>query len=199
MNLDIPKVKELITASGLKQNQIVEKLKAKGCKLTPATFSRWLSGENTPSDDKIKVLAEVLNTEPYNLCVTAFVNRLPLLSWVQAGVWSETFTDYAEFIEVPVVVKSQCFVLQVRGNSMSQKEGKSYFDGCYVIVDPNCDKSPESLLHKVVIARKLGEATIKEFVLEGTKPYLRPWNTDFPTLEVTPDTEIIGVVIRMFD
>ena len=194
------KLKRIVSQSNMTQKAIVSAMNSKGVKLTTATFSRWMNGTNEPEDEnKIRILAEVLKIDPYELSGSAYLNKIPLLSWVQAGVWSETFTDYVEYIEVPVLVKAHCFALQVRGNSMSQSVGKSYFDGCYVIVDPTCDKTPESLLHKVVIARKQGEATIKEFILEGNKPYLKPWNPDYPILEVSDDTEIIGVVIRMFD
>lgn len=194
------KLTRLVRSSKMTQKAIVSAMNAKGVKLTEASFSRWMQGTNRPEDEnKIRILAEVLKVDPYELTGSAYLNKIPLLSWVQAGVWNETFTDYAEYIEVPVMVKSHCFALQVRGNSMSKSTGKSYFDGCYVIVDPYCEKTPESLLHKIVIARKQGEATIKEFILEGNKPYLKPWNPDYPILEVTSDTEIIGVVIRMFD
>lgn len=188
-----------IAKSGLSQKEIVARMKQRGEKLTEATLSRWRNGQNKPDDQKIKILAEVLGISPYELTASAYMNKIPLISWVQAGVWSETFTDYAETIDVPVFVKPNCFALQVRGDSMSRAIGKSYYDGCYVVVDPDFDKSPESLLHKVVIAQKQNEATIKEFILEGNKAYLKPWNNDYPILEVTSDTIIIGVVIRMFD
>lgn len=128
--------------------------------------------------------------------------KLPLLSYVQAGQYTETFCDEndVEYIEVPYSnIKEGCFCLQVKGDSMSRSPGKSYYDGIFVIVDPNCDKSKDALNRKVVIARTEEGATIKEFVLEGDKPYLRPWNDRFQILEVTAETVIIGIVIQSFD
>ena len=128
------------------------------------------------------------------------INKLPLLSWIQAGAWAESIMyNDIEYIETPINIKhKQCFALQVRGDSMSRATGKSYFDGCYIVVDPKCSKLKEDLNHKVVVARKGADTTLKEFILDGNTPYLKPWNTSYPTLSVDENTEIIGIVISMW-
>ena len=165
----------------------------------PASVSRWLSGKDTPTLENLQKLSTLFKVSMAHLLGES--SLLPLLSWVQAGDFADALPFSYDTIEVPMLIKKPgCFVLQVRGNSMSRPEGLSYFDGCYVVVDPNIDRTPECLLHKVVVARTSEGATIKEFILEGNLKRLHPWNPDpsFHDLEVTEDTYIIGEVIKMF-
>lgn len=163
----------------------------------PASVSRWLSGKDTPTLENLQKLSELLKVSISHLLGESCM--LPLLSWVKAGDFADALPFSYDTIEVPMLIRRpDCFVLQVRGNSMSRPEGKSYFDGCYVVVDPHFDPAPDMLLHKVVIAQTSEGVTIKEYILEGDKPRLHPWNPAYHDLEVTEDTVIIGEVIKMF-
>lgn len=120
---------------------------------------------------------------------------IPLLSWVQAGSWSDTGDinyDQSLSLDFP----QPCFALQVKGDSMtSQTGGRSILDGSFVIVRP-CSLPVQDLHRKVVVAMDGdGDTTIKELWLDGTKPELRPWNRDYEKIPVTPDVKIVGIVI----
>jgi SOS-response transcriptional repressor LexA len=120
---------------------------------------------------------------------------IPLLSWVQAGSWSDTGDinyDQTLSLDFP----QPCFALQVKGDSMtSQTGGRSILDGSFVIVRP-CSLPVQDLHRKVVVAMDGdGDTTIKELWLDGTKPELRPWNRDYEKIPVTPDVKIVGIVI----
>lgn len=187
----------------MEQRKISGKELAEKLGVSTPCISRWLNNDNYPKPAMAAKIASILSVD-YSVLVGAKelgnIFQLPLLSWVQAGIWTASYTDYAEYIDIPYSnIPQGCFVLRVRGESMSRASGKSYFDGCYVIVNPNCDKNPEELHHKVVIARNNGEATIKEFVLEDNQAFLKPYNTAFNAFPVTQDVEIVGEVIKMFD
>lgn len=186
-------------------NGITEQVLAVAIGVSQQAVNKWKTTGKVGKANLSKV-AEFFKTTPDLLMAggnktNLDPNLLPLLSWVQAGDWADALPFSYDTIEVPMLIKRPgCFVLQVRGNSMSRPEGLSYFDGCYVVVDPNIDRTPECLLHKVVVARTSEGATIKEFILEGNLKRLHPWNPDpsFHDLEVTEDTYIIGEVIKMF-
>ena len=189
------KVKELMKAKDLKQADIV---RATG--LTQASVSRFIN-KGEISTEKLKKFCNYYNLSLDDLLNSKYLelNSVPLLSYVQAGNWTEhtEFSDVEE-IEVPGVTKDRYFALKVCGDSMSRNSGKSIFDGSYVLVDPNCSKNKEDLNHKVVIARHENETLIKEFVLDGTQIFLKPWNDQYEVIKFTKDTVIIGTVIRVW-
>ncbi len=125
--------------------------------------------------------------------------QIPVISWVQAGSWKDNGDlNYDEYISTDSTVPRNCFALRVNGDSMtSQSGGKSIPEGAIVIVCP-CELPPEDLNHKVVIAvNGDGETTMKEFVYDGSKAFLKPWNTAlYSIMPVTPATKIIGYVMR---
>lgn len=177
---------------------------ANRCGKAESWVSQIIRRNQIPKSEDLEIMIRVFGRDKLQklfLGIDESSPKIPLLSWVQAGSWSEIIsTGDVEYIEVPYSnVKDGCFCLQVRGDSMSRSPGKSYYDGIFVIVDPNCDKSKDALNRKIVIARMNGESTIKEFVLEGDKPYLSPWNPKYSILEVTSSVEIVGIVIHSFD
>ncbi|MGC1952086.1 MAG: S24 family peptidase [Gammaproteobacteria bacterium] len=61
----------------------------------------------------------------------------PLISWVQAGEWTEIASDFAlgdakDLLPCPVQCSADTFVLRVRGESMEPK----FHDGELIFVDP---------------------------------------------------------------
>ena len=167
---------------------------ANRCGKAESWVSQIIRRNQIPKSEDLEIMIRVFGRDKLQklfLGIDESSPKLPLLSWVQAGSWSEIIsTGDVEYIEVPYSnVK----------DSMSRSPGKSYYDGIFVIVDPNCDKSKDALNRKIVIARMNGESTIKEFVLEGDKPYLSPWNPKYSILEVTSSVEIVGIVIHSFD
>jgi len=124
--------------------------------------------------------------------------RVPLISWVQAGNWSEIVEhfepgDAEEWYPTTAKVGPRTFALRVHGDSMMNPHGKpSIPEDSVVIVDP--DVQPDN--GKIVVVRLEGsnEATIKRLVIEGPKRYLRPLNPAFPVIEVDSACTICGVV-----
>lgn len=141
-------------------------------------------------DDLLRGSANRINPIP--------TKQIPLLSWVQAGLWADNGdNDYSEYIPTDSSVPDNCFALRVNGDSMtSLTGGKSIPDGAIVIVEPT-DKSPEDLNHKVVIiADADNQTTMKELIFDGTTGYLKPWNQSYEKIRITEGMRIIGYVIR---
>lgn len=178
------------------------------CGVSDVTVGYWEKDLNVPKAESLLKLAKYFNTtEAYILYGTDFsglqplatsVRKIPILSWVQAGVFtesesSELFERAEYWMETGLRVSSDAFALTVRGDSMTNPSGlPSIPEGSTVIVDPNV----EATNGKIVVARIAGtsEATMKKLVIDGPNKYLVPLNPRYANIPINGNCEIIGVV-----
>ena len=117
----------------------------------------------------------------------------PVLSWVQAGTWTEAreLPTAAERLNCPLPCGPDTFVLKVAGESMAPR----FPDGDYIFVDP--DATAESGSFVVVRRPNDGAATFKQLVIEDGRRYLKAANPAWPEriVEAQPDAAVCGVVV----
>lgn len=126
---------------------------------------------------------------------------VPLISYVQAGSWTDVVDSYApgaasEYLVTDRDVSRSAFALEIKGNSMLPK----FEPGDRVIIDPSVAPQPGDF---VVAKNHEGEATFKKYRPRGINERgdmvfeLVPLNDDFPTIrsDVTP-MRIIGTMIE---
>ena len=117
----------------------------------------------------------------------------PVLSWVQAGTWTEAreLPTAAERLNCPLPCSPDTFVLKVAGESMAPR----FPDGDYIFVDP--DVTAESGSFVVVRRPPDGAATFKQLVIEDGRRYLKAGNPAWPEpiVEAQPDAAVCGVVV----
>jgi SOS-response transcriptional repressor LexA len=120
----------------------------------------------------------------------------PLISWVQAGEWSEISGSFEidnakDLLPCPVRCSKDTFVLRVRGQSMEPR----FRDGDLIFVDPHVPADNG----RFVVVRLDGsqEATFKQLIIEGGRRYLKALNPDWPQriIEVNESAWICGVVV----
>jgi SOS-response transcriptional repressor LexA len=126
---------------------------------------------------------------------------VPLISWVQAGVWchaSEPLAAYEveRWMDCPRSHSDQTFVLRVRGDSMKSPHGKTYPEGCYIFVD-GAMRSPVNGQHVVACLKNSGKTTFKVFKDEDGRQWLAPLNEQHPTLH--EPFHILGTVIGKWE
>lgn len=121
--------------------------------------------------------------------------QIPLISWVQAGSWSNIVDNFApgdaeEWHPSPVPCGARSYILRVRGVSMEPV----FRDGELIFVDP--DKEPTHKSFVIVRLDDREEATFKQLIIEGGKRYLKPLNPNWPDqiIEVNEHATICGVV-----
>jgi SOS-response transcriptional repressor LexA len=125
----------------------------------------------------------------------AMTGRVPLISWVQAGDWSEVIDQFQagfteEWVNTGGPVGSHGFALKVQGDSMEPE----FVEGDIIIVDPERDPVSGQF---VVAKNGEGEATFKRFMMDGSRIYLVPLNRRYPVVEVTENNvKIVGVVVE---
>ncbi|AUQ42548.1 LexA family transcriptional regulator [Yersinia ruckeri] len=197
------RIKRLRTASKTTQ-------KALGvyCGVSDVSVGYWEKDLNVPKGESLIKLAKFFNTsEGYILYgvdfggaepVISSVRRIPILSWVQAGAFTESaaaeiIDNVDEWMDTGLRVSPTSFGLRVKGDSMTNPYGlPSIPEGAVVIVDPEV----EAASGKIVVARLAGtdEATVKKLLIDGPHKYLVPLNPRYNNIPINGNCTIIGVV-----
>lgn len=172
-------------------------------------LSRFERGLQGASHDVLEKLMVVLNIELSSDQIAdsnvseplPLKGQVPLISWVQAGCWSEVSDLYAVgdaelWLPCPVAHGPRTFALRVRGLSMyNPTERFSFKDGDIIFVDPD-----RPAIHKSLIVAKLTdtqEATFKQLIIEDNQRFLMALNPGWPDriIRINGDAEICGVAI----
>lgn len=176
------------------------------------TINRILSGESqSPRRPNVEKLARALGVSPEWLLfgVESGDNfeqgpdvrgQLPLISWVQAGAWSEVIDLYAVgdaemWLPCPAAHGPRAFALRVKGESMYNPHGRrSFRPDDLIFVDP--DRNPENGSLVVAKLDDSQEATFKQLVIEDGKRYLKALNPAWPEpmIPINGNCTIVGVV-----
>ena len=203
-------IRQRRNAAGLTQMQVAE---AAGT--DQASLSRIERGKEEPPNDKLEQIARALGTRVSTLWAeaeglaqpmdrattyeTLGVRYVPLISWVEAGAWSEAVDPYArgtgeEMVPTGAKVSRRAYALRVHGNSMTNPTGiNSYPEGTKIIVDPAVDVSSGQLV--IVRLENENAATFKRYVEESGKKLLLPLNPQYPTIVLDRDANFCGVVV----
>lgn len=200
-------------------------LKSKKIPVTTTAIGKWLNGEAVPEQDKLLPLALWLEVRPswleygegnrLNEAQSTYAtntskgpklkDKVPLISWVQAGSWTEVANAYelgaAEtYYYCPVPHGPNTFALQVRGESMENPHSRrSFYDGDIIFIDPDKGADHNSLV--VVKLDDSNEATFKQLIIEGNEHYLKALNPTWPepVIRINGGATICGVVIARLD
>lgn len=127
--------------------------------------------------------------------------RIPLISYVQAGVWTDVVDNYApgdaeEFLLTDLELSGNAFALEIKGDSMLPE----FKPGDRVIIDPSVSPQPGDY---VVAKNGEEEATFKKYRPRSVNERgetvfeLVPLNEDYPSMrsDVTP-IRIVGTMVE---
>ena len=155
-----------------------------------STIGQIENGRNK-SSTKILELANALQTtvEYSNISANNFrTNRVPVISWVQAGNWRDIEhydSDDMEYVQTVKFIEDG-FALRVHGDSMQPE----FADGDIIVIDPHAPQDAGCY----VVAVHDNQASLKKLVYDGTTHYLKPLTLQYPMLSWDENTQIVGVV-----
>lgn len=129
-------------------------------------------------------------------------HRIPLISYVQAGVWTGVVDSYPpgggmDFLLTDLELSKGAFALEIKGDSMLPE----FKEGDRVIIDPNVVPQPGDF---VVAKNGEDEATFKKYRPRGVNEQgetvfeLVPLNEDYPSIrsDQTP-IRIVGIMVEV--
>jgi SOS-response transcriptional repressor LexA len=127
--------------------------------------------------------------------------RLPLISWVSAGLREEANDPYAPgnaeaWVDFDSPASSSAFCLRVRGDSMRNPTGEepNFPDGCIIAIEPK--RKPKSREFAVFRFSDTDEATFKQYIVDGPLKFLKPLNPIYPVMGLGPDARLVGTVFE---
>lgn len=167
----------------------------------------WLETGNMPMVNDKKILSSLYSKPHLSVVDYSFDKNVetgpvvrgevPLISWVQAGAWSDVVDNFAsgdseEFVPTTVPVKRHTYALRVQGDSMTNPNGwPSFPEGMIIIVEPEFDHEPNDF---VIVKNGANEATFKQLIKDGSDWLLKPLNPRYPIKPLPHDAIICGVV-----
>jgi len=119
---------------------------------------------------------------------------VPLISWVQAGAWSEISEIKAYDAErylCPVKCSDLTFALKVQGVSMEPK----FYEGDLIFVDPEAE-----CIHGSYVVARLDDdnhATFKQLIIENGQKFLKAANPYWPEqlIPINGNCTLVGKII----
>lgn len=126
---------------------------------------------------------------------------VPLISWIQAGSWSEISDPYLpgeaeDWLPCPIKHGPRAYCLRVRGDSMFNPGARpSYANGDIIFVDP--DRAAQAGDRVIVRLDDQQEATFKQLVIEDGRKMLKALNPEWKPryVEINGNATITGVII----
>lgn len=119
---------------------------------------------------------------------------IPVYGRIAAGMATDQQQENEETITVDpgalgISRKSKTFALKVTGDSMT---GAHIVDGDYVILEYRDPRNRD-----IVAALIDGETTLKRYIVDKTRPFLRAENPDYPDLIPAAELVIQGVMVGL--
>lgn len=184
--------KDLAQKSGVKQS-VISDLETGNAKSTGSILELANALGVTAEDLKKGVVGDAL--ESPNVAMIK-PNMAPVLSWVQAGTFTNVesidMSQVEEWLPLPDEC-TNCFYLKVQGISNSP----DFLEGDYILVDPDVYYN-DMQSGDMIVVRKFEDATFKKLVIEtdGAR-YLQALNPEFKPNIIPLDEEcnFVGQVV----
>lgn len=191
---------------GLTQRDVAKAIKG----VTHSSISQWESDTTTPSSKNLFDLstalgcdfAWLLNGGEESNVIPAILknNKVPLISYVQAGVWTESVelrdSTGFEYILTSLDLSDSAFALELKGDSMEPE----FKEGDVVIIEPAIEPTPGEF---VVAMNGESEATFKKYRELGYDEHERlqfeliPLNSDYKKMSsLTQQIRIVGTMVE---
>lgn len=196
-------IKKLRKKAGLSQTRLGEILGWEQGRLSHYETGRRRAGLN-----ELKAIADALGVGVKDLIQdddqpdsnvilsNSDIRKIPIISWVQAGDWSEAIDNYQpghgeEYATTTKKTGPNAFALKISGDSMEPL----FPNGGTIIVDPSVEAKNGSYV--VVRLEGTHEATFKQLVIDGGHSYLKPVNPRYPLMPINGEASICGVVTQL--
>ncbi|OCG08894.1 DNA-binding protein [Gilliamella sp. wkB178] len=206
MNTLGSRIRKKRTELGLTQRDLAKAIKG----ANHSSVSQWESDTSTPSAKNLFDLSIALNCDfawllnggiESNITPVELKSyKVPLISYVQAGMWTESCelrdSTGFEYIMTSLELSDKAFALQIKGDSMEPE----FKESDVVIIDPAVKPTPGEF---VVAMNGESEATFKKYRELGYDEHERmqfeliPLNPDYTIMNsLKQQIRIIGTMVE---
>lgn len=175
-------------------------------------IAAYEGGESKPRDKVLANLAVVLGTTPQwlshgvgespdisNVRRTVTIPEIPVISIMNAYNY---FTSKGEaknkcifsFVPSPIDVESDCFAIEILGDSMMSTTGFSIPEGALVTFEPFHEAVHGDFV--ICALHKEERVVFKQIVFSNDSAYLRSLNPAYPLIPWDPESQIYGRAIH---
>jgi len=190
-----------------------------------ATIGRILRMETSPSSETLDLLADAFKVEvqaffdsdcshlknsvsevfgvcePQQIYSLEKVQKIPLISWVNAGIWEDPTDnhhvgDAEEWLPCPLECRPDAtFALRVTGESMDSGGADGYRDGEIIFVDGSKIEPKHNA--DFIVKNGEGKVTFKRLVNSNGTWFLKPLNPNWPEkiIELDKHAKLVGRVM----
>lgn len=200
--------------SQMKEIDITQEELANKMGITRSAITHYLAGRRVPPLRQFQKLAAILKTDPAwlqfgkveerNLAAAKAKKepstRIPLLGWEQITDKIDSKKIRQDEIKewVPHFYCNQqlWFALRVKGDAMVSPTGhsKTFMEGNILIINPDQPATHGSFV--IALLPRAKEVTFKQYVIDGGVHYLKPLNSQYPTVGIDKSTYICGIVVH---
>lgn len=185
---------QLINESGLSKGRISQLLDPE------QTFGERAARElerKLGLPDRWLEVEEFNNTEP----APSIREGVPLISWIKAGSWSEASDplqpgEAEAWVPTLKPTSARAYALRVRGDSMTSGHGRSYPEGCIIIVEPE-RRSPVNGERIVAKLDGSDDVTFKVYKEEDGRRWLQPLNPNHEPIR--QPFKVLGTVVGKWE
>src|ERR1700733_12507527 len=153
----------------------------------------------------VEAYLELVGRSPQNvkkgqaLAPGPWINRVPVISWVQAGDFADAVDNLHpghadEWVGTSAPVNRHTYALRVEGDSMTSTSEPTFPAGTVIVVEPDAITEPAAMVGRFIIMKHHGETTFKKLSRDGGRYYLMPLNPQYPRLDIGEDDVCCGVV-----
>lgn len=127
------------------------------------------------------------------------IHLVPMITWSQMPSWRQMDQAPSEFIPLFYPATAQFFALRIYDEAMTAMFGNvvSFREGDIIIVDPDKTAKPKDYVIAVLPNQPL--ALLRQFQMVENQPSLKPLNPHYPSLSITDDVQLCGVVIAQIN
>lgn len=199
-------LRRLRLSRNLTQTELSEAI---GGAINHATLSKMETKNVAISPDYLVILASlygisvadiIKEAEGGGIADPTIVNarHIPALNWSDLANWIDPHKRLLLLENRPLVValppiSADGFALTVQGDSMLSTGGDSFAAGMTLHIDPQSIAADRDY---VIALDNNSPGMFRQLVIEGSDHYLKPLNRDYRATLKTPDTKILGKVIR---
>lgn len=189
---------------------------AKKLSLSRQSFYRYLSGKSVPTTKNLRKFEQTLGMKPGAWSTDLKINRKTIFYKTEIAARELPILEYSEVLpfivekKIPIGVENlnlggfqimqkcsdEAFIVAMIGDSMMfHHDMKSVLDQDLIVIDPQLQPRSGDVVLANIRTQDGNNLKVRRFLVDGSDCYLKAINPMYPSLQITPQIEILGTML----